>query len=88
MATADRSGSATTRYFAHVRVFTGKPVSRAYVRDRETGTVVAACPHRHASRRKGGRVVVLGVTLAERCAKKLLRAFLCAAPERSPADGR
>lgn len=29
------------------RVFTGKPVSRGYVMDRDTGKVVWACPHRH-----------------------------------------
>jgi hypothetical protein len=71
------------RYFAWVRQFTGAPVARAYVRDRETGQVVKGCQHRHRTRRlpgwdrnTGQRRSVSATQLAERCARKMLRAFL------------
>ena len=35
------------KLYATHRVFTGNPVSRGYVYDRDTGKVVWACPHRH-----------------------------------------
>mgnify|MGYP001600421724 CR=1 FL=1 len=38
-----------TLYATH-RVFTGRPVSRGYIYDRDTGRCVWACPHRHRYR--------------------------------------
>lgn len=62
------------RYFAWTRVFTGKPVSRAYVMDRLTGKVVVGCPHRHRQHQ-----------YALQCADKLLAKFL---KERENGDER
>lgn len=63
------------RYFTWTRLFTGKPVVRAYVRDRVTGAVVVACEHEHRSRWRDGVYFNAGF-YAERCAEKLLRRFL------------
>ena len=53
------------RYFAWTRVFTGIPVSRGYVRDRQTGKIIMACSHKHRTE-----------PAAMKCAEKLLRAYL------------
>jgi hypothetical protein len=50
------------KLFATTRMFTGRPTSRAYVYDRETGKVVVACPHRHRKHKT-----------ALRCSERLLR---------------
>jgi len=63
------------RFFAWVRVFTGKPVARAYVRDRLTGAVVAGCPHRHHAIGRGLKYRS-ATSFAQRCADKMLRKHL------------
>lgn len=76
----DTTSSGAPRYFAWPRVWTGKAVARAHVRDRVTGKVVASCPHQHRSRRFGydqnGRVYRSCESYARRCDEKLLRDYL------------
>ena len=55
--------------FAHVRQVTGLPYQyHSYVRDRETGKVIAACGHRHT--RRGNHS---GYYFALNCAERMLR---------------
>jgi len=74
------------RYVATHRIFTGVPVSRGYVYDRQTGRPVGGCPHRH---RYGH------ARRAQACAERALRYFVCHGVlptswvvEREPAEGR
>jgi len=68
------------KLFAHCRQFTGAGYHyRGYVRDRESGTVVEACPHIHKSTRRSitrGGNGPSGEQLAMRCAERMLRRML------------
>ena len=55
------------RFFATHRIFTGVPVSRGYIYDRQTGKPVWNCGHRHRNNH---------ARLAQLCAERALRRFL------------
>lgn len=65
---------AEDRLIATCRQFTGRAWRfRAYVLDRATGKIVAACDHKHRGRlRSGGKN---GEFYAMRCAERLLAAM-------------
>lgn len=72
----------TERYVKYVRLSTGDHVAVAHVLDRETGSVVESCGHRHKTKRlpgwdeSGVRKTLSGTAQAERCGDKLLARFL------------